>query len=496
MKRLIVILCLFLYCSIASANVLTVDDVSVIGAAADDYYTGNRPKLKVIEGGKIGPTIVTATELSSTPALAGFAGGAAGIAGIAYYQRTGKDPVYAAANALASAADALFVPAYQAFKANFVSPETYPASAAQYVGKEGSVGATVGNIVDYVKNSAADLFPNLKSKIASATPSSTPVNVPSTVATDPTGSIWSLDNQNKIINSGSWAGGTVYAGSASTNSSTMITGNKVTYILSSGLLGYMGLGYVNGVLYFVRVAPMNGTSLTYTQRFYWTGSLSNTINPISYPSVEPALDYDSLKAQLAQANLDAATANEILKAVQELPSAQKITSADPNPTSVPSPQPSPITNNDISNFFTANTTNVYNEYLNTVNNAGDVNTAQAAAELAKAQEEEANKETEEKFNPLDANSFQTPYNPGAFDIPTRFSSFLQTVKLSGVFSFSSAYFNSIPGGGSSSYNINAGRYGTHTVDLSDTMSTGLAVLKSILLACFGFLSIRAIIMKR
>lgn len=506
MKRLSAALILTLYASYAlgapvpiTAPITTTTTIPGNSSLIDEIteVTVARNNIKVIPSSQIGQQLVTSAELSATASLSGFTMGAAGIASLAYYQHTGKDPVYAAAASIASAADALFVPAYQAFKANFVSPESYPASAAQYVGKEGSVGATIGNIVDYVKNSAADLFPNLKSKIASATPASIPANVPSSVATDPTGSIWSLDNQNKIINSGAWAGGTVYAGSASTNSSTMITGNKVTYTLSSGHLGYMGLGYVSGVLYFVRVVPMNGTSETYTQRFYWTGSLSNTTNPISYPSAEPALDYDSLKAQLAQSNLDAATADEIRKAVQEVPSAQKITSANPNPTSVPSSQPSPITNNDVSNFFTANTTNIYNEYLNTVNNGGDVNTAQAAADLAKAQEEEAEKETEEKFNQIPTNSFEPPYDPGPFDIPTRFTTFLSHVKSSGLFSFSSAFFNSLPGGGSPLLTVNGGQtFGTHTYDFSQAFSSGLPILKSVLLALFGFLSVRAVIMKR
>ena len=73
---------------------------------------------------------------------------------------------------VASAADAIFVPAYQAFKANFVSPESYPASAAQYVGVEGSVGATIGDLIDFVNNSASGLYDNLKQLIADHTPTS------------------------------------------------------------------------------------------------------------------------------------------------------------------------------------------------------------------------------------------------------------------------------------------------------------------------------------
>jgi len=102
----------------------------------------------------------------------------------------------------------------------------------------------------------------------------------------------------------------------------------------------------------------------------------------------------------------------------------------------------------------------------------------------------------ESFGSIETSGFTEPYNPGEFDIPARFTQFLNNVKSSGLFSFSNDFFNSLPGGGSSVYEIEAGQYGHHTIDLSDTLSTGLAVLKTILLVCFGFLSIRAVIMKR
>lgn len=102
----------------------------------------------------------------------------------------------------------------------------------------------------------------------------------------------------------------------------------------------------------------------------------------------------------------------------------------------------------------------------------------------------------ESFSSITTSGFTEPYNPGEYDISGRFSQFLNNVKSSGLFSFSNDFFNSLPGGGSPIYEIEAGQYGHHTIDLSDTLSTGLAVLKTILLVCFGFLSIRAVIMKR
>ena len=128
---------------------------------------------------------------------------------------------------------------------------------------------------------------------------------------------------------------------------------------------------------------------------------------------------------------------------------------------------------------------------------GDATIGQAAAELAKAQEAEAQKDTEENFSSINDNPFQESYSPGEFDIPARFTTFLQNVKTSGLFSFSSSFFNSLPGGGSPQLTIDGGQtFGTHTFDFSQSLGGGLTILKSVLLALFGFLSVRAVIMKR
>jgi len=113
------------------------------------------------------------------------------------------------------------------------------------------------------------------------------------------------------------------------------------------------------------------------------------------------------------------------------------------------------------------------------------------------EDESGEDEPEETFSPISPSGFGESYNPGEYDIPGRFTTFLDRVKSTGLFSFSSSFFNSLPGGGSPVYEINGGEtFGTHSIDLSQTMAAGLTVLKTILLACFGFLSIRAVIMKR
>ena len=104
--------------------------------------------------------------------------------------------MYAAASSAASAADAVFVPAYQAFKATFVSPESYPASAAQYVGKEGSVGSTLSNLIDLVKSNTAS-YPDLAAYLDSHKLS----DVYPDPSTFQTGQVISINNNNYTINS-------------------------------------------------------------------------------------------------------------------------------------------------------------------------------------------------------------------------------------------------------------------------------------------------------
>jgi hypothetical protein len=467
------------------ANVLPVSETTVTGAAADDYYKSSRAQLKVLSSNKVGQTLVASEALSSTAALSGLVSGAAGIAGVAYYERTGKDPVYAAFDAVATAADALFVPAYQAFKASFVSPESYPASAAQYVGVEGSVGAKLGDIVDFVKSSANGLYDDLKNLLSSN-------SSPSPLFIDempPVGSIIEGANGAKFVLGSSW------------NRHASVYDDPESQIVANGYLpvpGWSGAYWKPNSWLLVRTNDVDGYAPRYWYNSQWPTVVTDG-TPVATP--ESALNYPGLKSALQSPSPQVSA--EIKEAIKNLPADQKITSSDPAPETVPSSSPQPITNTQIQNFFAQNTTNVYNKTLETItNNATSTTTeitnevAGAAAEAAKAQEEEATKETEETFSPISDSAFEEPYNPGEFDIPARFTQFLNNVKSSGLFSFSNDFFNSLPGGGSSVYEIEAGQYGHHTIDLSATLSTGLAVLKTILLVCFGFLSIRAVIMKR
>ena len=484
MKRFVpVIICCYLFNLLLPlslrANVLPISETNVTGAAADDYYS-SRPKLSVISNNKIGQTLVTSAELSSTAALSGLAAGAAGIAGIAYYERTGKEPVYAALSAVASAADALFVPAYQAFKANFVSPESFPATAAQYVGLEGSVGAKIGNLVKFVNSSAEGAYSALKAAIAAH---STPEAYQSPYPAGETSTF--SDGKNYILTFANYSTGMdpqwcrdqlpIYPHIKFATGGCWISGPQATCF--------------DGTLY--------GTWM-YRVWFY---NITETTNPATYTPTPASVDYVGLSNDLK--NPSPALSTDIKDAIKNLPSDQKITSADPAPSSIPASNPSPITNNQVQNFFATNTSNVYNKTLETITNNETSTTtsvtnevAKGAAEAAKAQEEEVTKETEETFRPISDTAFAEPYNPGEFDIPARFTTFLNNVKSSGLFSFSNNFFNSLPSGGSPIFEIEGGIFGSHSIDLSETMSGGLAVVKTVLLALFGFLSIRAVIMKR
>ena len=429
--------------------------------------------LKMVDPPKPSATPPFTVPTSATTALSGLVAGSSAMAGIAFYARTGRDPVYAAASAVASAADALFVPAYQAFKANFVSPETFPASAAQYVGLESSVGAKVGDIVDHVNDSDQLSFPSLKSAIGSASSSSYDLANPIVI--------------NDIFNVPGYGLRKVIGSDEQTMQTTTWDYYRSTFTRVNDVFYFSPNGYLYA---FKSISGYN------TILYRWQTSAVTTGIAKDFP-LASNIDYSTLKNALE--NPSPAVAEEIKEAVKDIPEEKKIVSSNPSPSSVPAPSQTAITNEQVNNFFTQNTSNVFNEYNNVANNTestyNDIEGAKAAAELAKEQEEE--KKEEETFPPVTSSAFEEPYDPGPYDIPERFSSFLNTVKSSGLFSFSASFFNSLPGGGSPIYEIEGGQtFSHHTIDLSQTLSGGLAVLKTVLLALFGFLSIRAVIMKR
>jgi len=442
------------------------------------------PSLYIIPAASIGVALLP---VSTAATVAGLVLSAASISGSTYYAATGQDPVYAAANSIASAADTVFIPAFNAFSANFVSPETFPSSAAQYVGIQGSVGASIGAIKEAVDASDAAELTALKALIAAN-------------SYEPFIQWENLTNSSVFDTShGPYKPIASWNGSWGTNMLDYISNIRNmagTEELTSDSTYYYFFRYINTTT--AQLWRMQRAQLSPSDTRHWCNQIPVIPTSLSV-TLEPnpgAINHEALKEALA--NPSPQVKEELKEAVKSVPDENKVVSSNPSPSSVPAPSQTAITNEQVNNFFTQNTSNVYNEYNNIANNASstynDIEGAKAAAELAKEQEEAEKKE--ETFSPIASSAFEEPYDPGPYDIPERFSSFLNTVKSSGLFSFSSSFFNSLPGGGSPVYQIEAGQYGSHTIDLSQTMSIGLAVLKTILLACFGFLSIRAVIMKR
>ena len=236
----------------------------------------------------------------------------------------------------------------------------------------------------------------------------------------------------------------------------------------------------------------------------WFYNIVETNDPADYNRTPGAINYSGISGSL-KAPSDA-VAKDVKNVIRDLPPAQVTKSADvPSTTGAASAAPT-VTNAEVNQAVKQNTAEVAQKAAdnaaeisaaNPTDVSGKIAADQAAVEAAKAQEEAAKEEpTEETFSPISDTAFVEPYNPGEFDIPARFTTFLNNVQSSGLFSFSNDFFNSLPGGGSPIFEIEGGMFGSHRIDLSETMSGGLAVLKTVLLALFGFLSIRAVIMKR
>ncbi|MDD2467132.1 MAG: hypothetical protein PHI97_24345 [Desulfobulbus sp.] len=85
-----------------------------------------------------------------------------------YYAQNGVMPAYvsATAGAVASAADKIFQPSYLAVGAySLFTPASLNTAKDFYIGKAASIGATVGDIVDFVQSSSDGLYDSLKSLI-------------------------------------------------------------------------------------------------------------------------------------------------------------------------------------------------------------------------------------------------------------------------------------------------------------------------------------------
>lgn len=502
MKNRFFIFFFLLVPSLSFGSALPVSDLL---NAADDYWKTSSPQKPVlIQGGKINSTQqYIPVPTSATMGLVGYASGAASLGGLAFYQHTGKDP----ATAFIDGVSHVVQPAWIAFQENFVSPETFPAAAAQYVGVEAVLGAKLADIYDHVKNSPSSAFAALRSLFS----------LNETFPTYNLGRNLVPADTFKGINGATYTVGTYsYTGAAQfypTYAQVPLPAAFNTADVKWIDNNFPGSGqtanyYQSGnrlYQYIIRKYPADPS------RGYEgiQGYFNVTLLPDSTPAINPegGLNLSSAHDAISQAfNTDQAEIiQDVGSAIKELPPQQVLIAADPVPsttTSISLEHPS-LSPQAIEQFFAENAAQVANLATQTASDPNatpaEIAAAQVAADAARAINEQTQSQMEpqpETYSDVPLSGFEEPYNPGPFDIPDRFDTFLANVATTGLFSLPSQYFNSLPGGGSPTYTIEAGQYGTHTVDLSETMGSGLAVLKTVLLLCFAFLSIRVVVLKR
>ena len=491
MKRHLALILLFLVSpALVFAGALPLSELIT---AADDYWRTSTPQRPVlIQGGQINSAQqYIPIPLSATPALVGYAMGAGALGGLAFYQQTGKDPVMAILDGIHH----VFKPAFLAFQENFVSPESFPAAAAQFVGVESAIGATLSDIYGYVASNVG-LYPSLDNVISSNNITGIPT-VPRDLNKDdridtPSG-VQFITQVWQRFEFGTFYSGIIAKISAATGGGTpskigvtadftdeyYLSGNyivKVDNIRSSN-------GYTVCDLYRASIAPVTGDPVPE----FLPGELNE-------PALADALD-NSPDPQVNQ---------DLADVISQLPAPQVQIAVNVPPVGSAQDLAHPsISPQALEQFFAQNSAQVANKALETINDPAatpqEIAAAQAASNAAAQTAQQADSLTEpppETYSDVPLSGFEEPYNPGPFDIPDRFDTFLANVAGTGLFSLPSQYFNSLPGGGSPVYTVEAGSYGTHTIDLSETMGTGLAVLKTVLLLCFAFLSVRVVVLKR
>lgn len=347
----------------------------IAAQAADDYYALRKP-LKVIEGGKINtenpkPLFYAPSGTSASLPLAGLVSGAGAIAGLAYYQRTGQDPVYAAANALASAADHVFSPAWQAFKDSVVTPASFPTATEQYLGVEGCFGASVKDFVDFLKGSTSPDYSDIKAQIIGRI---SPGGLPSTFANETKSAavVTASDNKNYKI----W-------GPVST------TGMDPNWIPSYWAQGRAKITIAGNekagcTIDVTHMWCQNGTSFNGTWMWrVWEYQVEvTTANPTLFPD-QDAYDYAGLKADL-QPWL-AANPAKAHKALTQMEPAQVGVTSNPSPSTAPAQVQPAINGQQVQNFYTNNASQVANyNTTNITNNSTvqDIAKGQAATAAA------------------------------------------------------------------------------------------------------------------
>lgn len=439
------------------------------------------------------------------PFVAAGVGGASVAAGINYYYSDPASPVYVdrALNSVASSADYVFSPGFAAIgPMSIVTSASYPNVLNHYVGGRTAIGSKLSDIYTTLKNSASNQYTDLKTWLSQYTaPGGIPgAGLPASFA----GQTFTMtDGSNVTLTYAGWA----------TGMDPSYMENQYATKTYKFKLTPVGGCYATGSSPSGSWECFNGTSWQGT----WMGTVwgmngSATSNPATIPASEDTVNDSQVKQNFPGAPIGVKTDIKDAVAAQNPP----VTSAGAVPDTGEQIKPvAGITPQELAQILAQNTADVAKKVADAAAQIAAANPSDAAAQIAAqqaaleaakaaAQASQATQDATkpeappaETFGGINSNPFAQPYNPGQFDVAARLDQFFDSVKSSGLFSFSSGFFNSLPGGGSPIFTINGGQtFGTHTIDFSQTMTTGLAVLKSILLACFGFLSIRAVIMKR
>ncbi|MBU0673271.1 MAG: hypothetical protein KJ950_01355 [Proteobacteria bacterium] len=144
---------------------------------------------------------------------------------------------------------------------------------------------------------------------------------------------------------------------------------------------------------------------------------------------------------------------------------------------------------------TAKIQTTLDDELNEANDTLDnINTGIVAINTTLSDTDFKETDSENKYKYEDVpGTYASPIND-ASQYSTRFTTFVDDIKSTPLFSLPNQILFNIPNSTESSYTVNMGSYGDFDFDLAD-YSTVLIVLRSVFLICFSFVAIRIVLLK-
>ena len=284
-----------------------------------------------------------------------------------YYLQSGKTPSYVPAieSAAATVADKMFIPAYLASGAyNVVTKTTFPMAEKIFLAKSAAVGTSIQNILDTVQSSASNKFTSLKNLISACTLPGT--NPGTSTLENPTGTIYQgADNQNYIVSSGSWSTATLKTESIA-RAELIGEAVPVTWIhvyLGQNLTttGFIGVAMVSGAPRLIRWGSNSYHATTFpgtgTGAYYrWSGALTTTSEPQTYPQGIPGFSADLFKNTVASPPSE--IAQDIADVIKETHPSSLTTAASVPATAAAATSAPTLTQAEVNNWFKQNTAEV------------------------------------------------------------------------------------------------------------------------------------------